>query len=224
MFGKFKRSVAKSMRAGTPVDRLLEADCSAEERAHAIGTVIDSAPLFARLRPSDRRDLGAVGVVRSYPAGAELVKEGQRPGVGLYIILRGRVRLTQRIEGIEGIEGIEDIDAPGADKHALASKQQGQAPRQEVREGDGNLDWEQVLARALAQDLERDLATLGPGEMFGEMALLDERPRSATATAIEPTLALVIPIVDFRAALSCNPEAAVWLAKMLSRRVRQAEG
>lgn len=206
MFGKLKLFAAKPTRAGTPFDRLLAGDCSAEERTRVIASVIESVPLFARLRPSDRQALGAAGVVRNYPAGAELVKEGQRPGVGLYIILQGRVRLTQRIAGIAGIE-------------TLDAGERGQ----EESNRDGEPDWEQVLAHALTQDFERELGVVGPGEMFGEMALLDEQPRSATATAIEPTLALVIPIVDFRAALSRNPEAAVWLAKMLSRRVRQAE-
>jgi CRP/FNR family transcriptional regulator len=59
--------------------------------------------------------------------------------------------------------------------------------------------------------------------MFGEMALIDELPRSATATAIEPTLAFVIPIFDFRAVLLRSPDAAAALLAQLSLRIREAE-
>ena len=213
MFGKSRSSSQRHAQSGSTgdgtTDDLLrfEGEYSAKERAN----VLASVPLFARLRPSDRRALAAAGVVRSYPAGAELVAEGQRPGVGLYIIMQGHVRISQRIAGVPSMEKLGD-----ADDVATPIGQ----PAQQQSDG---LDWERVLQRALAQDYVRELSELGPGEMFGEMALLDERPRSATATAIEPTLALVIPIVDFRAALSRNPDAALWLAQMLSQRVRQAE-
>ncbi len=69
----------------------------------------------------------------------------------------------------------------------------------------------------------RMLTELGLGEMFGEIALLDERPRTATVMAMEPAVALIIPIFDFRAALMRNPDAALRLLTLLSRRVRAAE-
>ncbi len=85
-----------------------------------------------------------------------------------------------------------------------------------------------LRGRTLVTQVEEDsagrmLAELGPGEMFGEMALLDEGPRSATVIALEPTIALIIPIFDFRAALMRNSDAAIWLLALLSRRVRVAE-
>lgn len=45
---------------------------------------------------------------------------------------------------------------------------------------------------------EAILATLGPGAVFGELALLDGAPRSATATAMSPTEAVVLPRDRFR--------------------------
>jgi CRP/FNR family transcriptional regulator, cyclic AMP receptor protein len=45
---------------------------------------------------------------------------------------------------------------------------------------------------------EAILATLGPGQVFGELALLDGAPRSATATALTPTEAVVLPRDRFR--------------------------
>ncbi len=68
-----------------------------------------------------------------------------------------------------------------------------------------------------------ELAVLGPGDTFGEMALLDDQPRSGTALTLEPTTALVLPSWDFRAALRENPEIIVKLLAVLSLRLRNAE-
>jgi CRP/FNR family transcriptional regulator len=70
---------------------------------------------------------------------------------------------------------------------------------------------------------DRQLATLGTGELFGEMALLDTFPRSANVTAQQLTNALVIPIFDFRALLHGDSAIAIKLLAVLSRRVRHAE-
>lgn len=80
------------------------------------------------------------------------------------------------------------------------------------------------ITRLSEYGVEQELATLGRGEIFGEMGLLDDHPRSATATAIEPTLAFIVPAVEFRAALRRNGEAAGWLLTLLARRIRRAEG
>lgn len=55
------------------------------------------------------------------------------------------------------------------------------------------------------------------------MALLDELPRSATATAIQPTRVLVLAVWDFWAILREVPDIAYRLLVVLSRRVRVAE-
>src|SRR6266851_1612415 len=68
-----------------------------------------------------------------------------------------------------------------------------------------------------------DLATAGPGDVLGEMALLDDLPRSATVTAVDDVTALLLPIWDFRTALRSNPDIAVKLLSVLSRRLRKAE-
>jgi len=52
------------------------------------------------------------------------------------------------------------------------------------------------------------LATLGPGELFGEIALLElQSRRQATVTAVEPLLLLGLHAADFRLALDAHPEA-----------------
>lgn len=70
---------------------------------------------------------------------------------------------------------------------------------------------------------EHELTTLGRGDVLGEMSLLDDLPRSASAVAVEPTKALVLPVWDFRAALREAPDIGVSLLSVLSRRLRQAE-
>jgi CRP/FNR family transcriptional regulator len=74
-----------------------------------------------------------------------------------------------------------------------------------------------------ADGTDQSLAMLGTGELFGEMALLDTFPRSATVTAQDLTNALVIPIFDFRALLHGDAAIAIKLLAVLSRRVRHAE-
>jgi len=70
-----------------------------------------------------------------------------------------------------------------------------------------------------------DVATLGPGSHFGEMALIDHAPRSATATTLEPTTAFRFDYGKIRALLERSPPiAAVFyraLAHFLSNRLRQ---
>jgi len=69
----------------------------------------------------------------------------------------------------------------------------------------------------------RVLATLGPGDFFGEMALLDSYPRSASALAKEATECLVLSHWDFMAELRTNPYIAVGMLPVLSRRLREAQ-
>ncbi len=65
---------------------------------------------------------------------------------------------------------------------------------------------------------------LGPGDSFGEMALLDHEGRSATITAESDVTLATIPEWNFKPFLQEHPEVAYRLLQTLSRRVRQAEG
>ncbi len=64
------------------------------------------------------------------------------------------------------------------------------------------------------------LSTLGPGEFFGEMALLDEQPRSASVIAIEPLEVITIWRSDFLQALAENFSIARKVLAEMSRRLR----
>ena len=70
-----------------------------------------------------------------------------------------------------------------------------------------------------------DVATLGPGSHFGEMALVDKAPRSATARTMEPTSVVRFDYEKTRALLDRSPPIASTfyraLAHFLSNRLRQ---
>lgn len=58
------------------------------------------------------------------------------------------------------------------------------------------------------------------GEYFGELALLDDEPRSASVMTLEPTRLMVISKADLQHCLSQNPELTLKLIRYLSQRVR----
>jgi CRP/FNR family cyclic AMP-dependent transcriptional regulator len=67
------------------------------------------------------------------------------------------------------------------------------------------------------------LDTLGQGAHFGELALIDGRPRSAHVVAIEPAVLLVLRRDDFRREVERQPHVAWALLEELSRRLREAD-
>ena len=79
----------------------------------------------------------------------------------------------------------------------------------------------QVLYPVRAEEFE--LARLGPGEFFGEMALLNEKPRSATVRAVDEVSAIVLDKTEFRAIVLERPNVALALLEVLSVRIRQAD-
>ena len=64
---------------------------------------------------------------------------------------------------------------------------------------------------------------LGPGDFFGEMALLGVKKRLATVKAIEPVEALKIPAARFQELLLDHPSLALAMMKTLVERLREVE-
>ncbi len=73
------------------------------------------------------------------------------------------------------------------------------------------------------RDVEKVLAILGPGEFFGEMSILNNKPRSASATVEEPARLLVIDPKTFEAMVRGNAEIAVRLIKKLATRLQETD-
>ena len=63
---------------------------------------------------------------------------------------------------------------------------------------------------------------LGAGDVFGEMSLIDDEPRSATLVADEQTEVAILSRGEFRDQLRRHPEVALNLMKILSVRLREA--
>src|SRR3954447_8905294 len=67
------------------------------------------------------------------------------------------------------------------------------------------------------------LGVLEPGAHFGELALIDDQPRSAHVIAMEDAQLLVLRREDFRRRVEANPSVAWALLTELSRRLRRAD-
>ena len=70
---------------------------------------------------------------------------------------------------------------------------------------------------------KQKLAVLGPGSVFGETALLDGGPRTATVLAIDDSECLVLSRWDFVAELRTNPHMAVAMLPIVSKRLRKCD-
>ncbi|HEU4383006.1 MAG TPA: Crp/Fnr family transcriptional regulator [Anaeromyxobacteraceae bacterium] len=71
--------------------------------------------------------------------------------------------------------------------------------------------------------VEKLLTTLGHGEFFGEMSILNNAPRSATATCSEDSKLLVIDPKTFEAMIRGNTEIALRMIKKLADRLQEAD-
>ena len=80
----------------------------------------------------------------------------------------------------------------------------------------------QVEISRMIGDKRQTLAVLPPGEFFGEMAIINNRPRSATATVRQRARLIVIDSETFEAMLRGKTEIAVRMIKALAERLERA--
>ncbi len=73
------------------------------------------------------------------------------------------------------------------------------------------------------RDVEKVLVTLGAGEFFGEMAIISNKPRSASAVVAEDAKLLVIDPKTFEAMIRGNAEIAIRMIKKLADRIGEAD-
>src|SRR5436190_10875752 len=98
-----------------------------------------------------------------------------------------------------------------------------------VREG-GAGDAAYVILAGLVAVTRRDpdsgmeflLAELGPGQMFGEMALLTKKPRIASVIALEPTTCAALSRSDFERVMREHPVVALGVASTFAERLDRA--
>ena len=68
-------------------------------------------------------------------------------------------------------------------------------------------------------DIEKKIDVLEPGEIFGEMAILEEAPRSATAIALDNMKALEFNRENFQILMQGNPQIALKLFRLFTKRI-----
>jgi CRP-like cAMP-binding protein len=93
-----------------------------------------------------------------------------------------------------------------------------------VTEGDTGTEFFVIVdGTATVQRHGQKVAEVGPGDFFGDLALLDRAPRNATITADTPMELLVLGQREFAGLIDDVPEFAHKLLAGLARRVRQAD-
>ena len=76
-----------------------------------------------------------------------------------------------------------------------------------------------VKITKMAKDTEKILDILGPGDIFGEMAILEDAPRSASAIAADEVRLLLFRKENFDIILQSNPAMALKLLKIFAKRI-----
>ncbi len=138
-------------------------------RRRLLENITLTSPLLQPLGRDARKKV--VGLFGSFPisAGEPIVREGE-PGQGLYVILRGAVRVS-----------------------------------------------------AHREDRDVELATLGEGDLFGEISLLRDTPTTASVTGLEDGEVLFLDKSDFLGVTAAYPEVTRALAALTEERLRTQE-
>ena len=91
-------------------------------------------------------------------------------------------------------------------------------------EGEGGLMFFVVESGEASVEVQGEaVATLGPGASFGEIALIDQRPRTATVTALSDLKTYGLPVFVFRPFVESRPQLAWKLLESLADRLATAE-
>jgi CRP-like cAMP-binding protein len=78
------------------------------------------------------------------------------------------------------------------------------------------------ITKQLKDGAEKTLVILGPGDFFGEMAVIDKDVRSANAVAMEPSLLIALDEEIFEMHMQTNPKIVKKILKNLTSRLREA--
>ena len=97
-----------------------------------------------------------------------------------------------------------------------------QAGRVLCKKGESGGDFFVILEGKAEVDASGAKRSLGPGDFFGEISLVDNGPRTATVTAATPMRCLVLGHAQFRDVLHQNGEIAVKILRAVTERLRAA--
>ena len=128
----------------------------------------------------------------------------------------------EMLVGVDLFSGLSKREA----KHLLARSRAvtHRAGQRIAEEGGGAAGFHLILSgRATVTRGSREIRTLGAGDYFGEISMIDGKPRSATVTIDEDVHALAIDHGVFRTLLDEQPAFASSLLVGLCSRLREAE-
>ena len=130
--------------------------------------------------------------------------------------LLGKVPLFTELSG-DDLGQIADVAIPRAYPRGVRVFHEGDSSDAcyIVRSGDLRVTREHSDGRAIA------LATLGPGDIFGELAMFDGGIRSASVETLDDSELLALPAADLKRLLAEHPEISVKLIAALVRRLRE---
>lgn len=131
---------------------------------------------------------------------------------------------VEKVLFLKSIELFSQIPGEDLAQVALISHEVNREPNEEIfAEGESGDALYLVLdGKVRVHKDDRVIAELGERECFGEMAILDAAPRSATVTAIDDTHMLRISREDFQEIMADKPEIALGIIKVLTQRLRDA--
>ena len=138
------------------------------------------------------------------------------------------MRTDEVVELLAGVPTFETLDRGDLERIAEVAVPRSFEPGQLVfREGDDSdtcyivRDGQARAIRSHSDGRTITLATFGPGDIFGELAMFEDERRSATIEAIEPTTVVGVLGGDMRRLMSEHPGIAMRLAVALAGRLRE---
>lgn len=136
-------------------------------------------------------------------------------------LLKGRSEQMEWLKEVPLFSSLDDKELIEVAKHVDEVR----VPRGQplTIEGDMGREFGLILkGSASVRRRDKKIASLGTGDFYGEMSLLDSHPRSATVVTEEPCVLLVMHARDFSAVLDTAPSISRKLLAGLSQRLREA--
>jgi voltage-gated potassium channel len=124
----------------------------------------------------------------------------------------------------EAIPALKELPAKEVEAIVAAGSQRGHPEGTAVvREGDEGVGFHLILEGTVRVEAAgRALAELGRGSFFGEVSMLDGKPRTATVTAITALKTFSVPSWSFKELIDGSPGLARILLAEMAKRVRGA--
>ena len=126
---------------------------------------------------------------------------------------------------LRNIRLFSDLDERDLESLAEEFNERRFAPGDKIAlEGEGGLMFFVVESGELSVEVHGEpVSTIGPGGAFGEIALIDRRPRTATVTAATEVKAYGLPVFVFRPFVEARPQVAWKLLEAMADRLAVAE-